>query len=132
MSCLNYPRIELWKQDILASVRDTEFPRFNMNYEIIEGKRGRTYEGDAALFLAFRYAAAENLFDWYYDQKSHEIVELFTGIPQGDAYRLLNPPYKHFDYDKIKPAEFVAVLDSYLLTSHVSWHTLKEAKDALA
>lgn len=114
---LNKPVIEQWKLDL----KDRAFPKFNMDYEIIEHAK-REYEGDAALFLAYRYADKENLSVWYHRRRSYEIVTEFTGIPFAHAKALLNPPDgEGVDYTLIKPDHFIQVLDLYLETGMVTW-----------
>lgn len=109
--------IEQWKRDML----DKEFPRFNMDYEIIEHPK-REYEGDAALFLAYRHVNAHDLSAWYADKRSYEIITMFTDIPLKDARALLNPPDGDgVDYTYIKPKDFIQVLDLYLETGMVAW-----------
>ncbi len=114
---LNMAVIEQWKLDL----KDRSFPKFNMDYEVIEHP-SREYEGDAALFLAYRHADKTNLSKWYENKRSYEIVTAFTGIPLAHAKALLNPPDGDgVDYTLIKPEHFIQVLDLYLDTGMVTW-----------
>ena len=114
---MNKEVIDQWKLDL----KDRDFPRFNMDYEIIEHEK-REYEGDAALFLAFRYADKPDLTKWYGKRRSYEIVTEFTGIPLAHAKALLNPPDgEGVEYKLIKPDHFIQVLDLYLETGMVTW-----------
>lgn len=111
--------IDQWKLDLV----DPLFPKFNMDFEIIEHAK-REYEGDAALFLAYRHASNPDLKIWMLHKRSYEIITEFTDIPLKDARALVNPPDgDNVDYTYIKVGSFIQVLDLYLDSGLVTWPT---------
>ena len=132
--------IKQWKKDLL----DAEFGiTFNCDYAVITNDDGNL-EGDASLFLAYRYADINNdsqLLDWYESASkrvpaggyhiSEVIVAEFTGIPLDDACKLMWPQVlidrEGFDLSKITPKQFIAVLDVYLKTAIVDWNLVDHA-----
>lgn len=121
---LRYDRIEVWKEDLIKAKRDKSLPHFNFDFEILPHEK-RKWQGDPALFLAWRFANPSNdkkfdLWEWYADKAAAQIVELFTGIPIGAASQLLNPPV-NINYSKITAVKFVEVLDVYLFCNKVEW-----------
>lgn len=111
----NKANIQQWKRDLT----DPEFPKFNMDFEIIPHAT-RKWEGDAGLFLAYRHADRHDLIDWMRGKTSQSVIAEYTGIPIKDAHAMLNPPVD-MEYSKITASDFVGVLNLYLETNMVSW-----------
>ncbi len=113
--------IAQWKEDLL----DKDFPKFNMDYEIIEHP-GKTFEGDAALFLAYRIV--EDLTEFYKHNTGWAVITKYTNIPIDRARELLWPTVlledSEFDLSSITPEQFISVLDVYLETGIVDWEII--------
>jgi len=137
MTKINEDAIAQWRKDLL----DTDFGlKFNADYSFITNAEGK-WEGDASLFLAYRYADINDdakLLAWYDDLSakvlaefgeeditvSEYIVMMFTGIPLESARKLMWPqPLLDNDYDlaTVTPQMFVQVLDVYMETGVVGW-----------
>lgn len=118
---IKYDVVAQWKEDL--DLQDEAFPVFNMDYDIIEKEDG-TFEGDAALFLAWRFVPHETLSAWYVERTGADVVEEFTGIPYSDAEKLVWPQV-FFDngvpIESITSQDFVSVLMLYEETGVVDW-----------
>lgn len=112
--------IAQWKADLV----DPTFPVFNLDFEHVV--RNGKPEGDAGLFLAYRYSHTEDLAEYLGENRSHEIIADLTGIPLEDAYALINPTEvfardSKVEPSRIKPRQFIRVLDEYLSSGVVDW-----------
>lgn len=117
---LHHDVIAQWKADLV----DPSFPTFNCDFEHVI--RNGKPEGDAGIFLAFRYSHTDDLAEYLGNSRTHEIVADLTGIPLPDAYALLNPAEifgrnSKIEPSRVKPRQFIRVLDEYLESGVVDW-----------